>query len=91
MIVRIQTAKIPLVLLGITLPPNYGPDYVKPFTQMFPELGRKYKIASLPFLLAHVYQDPKLMQPDGIHPNGEGNRIVAQDVFELITKMLKPA
>lgn len=91
MISRIQEAKIPLVLLGITLPPNYGPDYVKPFTAMFPELAKKYKIPSLPFLLAHVYQDPKLMQPDGIHPNGAGNRIVAQDVFELISKMLKPA
>ncbi|MFL6416194.1 MAG: arylesterase [Bryobacteraceae bacterium] len=91
MISRIQAAKIPLVLLGITLPPNYGPDYVKPFTEMYPQLAKKYKIASLPFLLAHVYQDPKLMRPDGIHPNGEGNRIVAQDVFELISKMLKPA
>jgi acyl-CoA thioesterase-1 len=91
MISRIQAAKIPLVLLGITLPPNYGPDYVKPFTAMFPELAKKYKIASLPFLLAHVYQDPKLMQPDGIHPNGDGNRILAQDVFQLISKMLKPA
>ncbi len=91
MISRVQAAKIPLVLLGITLPPNYGPDYVKPFTAMFPELAKKYKIASLPFVLAHVYQDPKLMQPDGIHPNGDGNRIVAQDVFQLISKMLKPA
>lgn len=91
MISRIQGAKIPLVLLGITLPPNYGPDYVKPFTAMFPQLAKKYKIPSLPFLLAHVYQDPKLMQPDGIHPNGAGNRIVTQDVFQLISKMLKPA
>lgn len=91
MIARIQGAKIPLVLLGITLPPNYGPDFVKPFTAMYPELAKKYKITSLPFLLAHVYQDPKLMQPDGIHPNGDGNRIVAQDVFQLISKMLKPA
>lgn len=91
MITRIQAAKIPLVLLGITLPPNYGPDYVKPFTAMFPDLAKKHKIASLPFLLLHVYQDGKLMQPDGIHPNSEGNRIVAQDVFGLISKMLKPA
>jgi acyl-CoA thioesterase I len=91
MISRIQAAKIPLVLLGITLPPNYGPDYVKPFTAMYPELAKKFKIPGLPFLLANVYQDPKLMQPDGIHPNGDGNRIVAQDVFQLISKMLKPA
>ncbi|MFL6448238.1 MAG: arylesterase [Bryobacteraceae bacterium] len=91
MISRIQEAKIPLALLGITLPPNYGPEYVKPFTYMFPQLAKQYKIPALPFLLSHVYQDPKLMQPDGIHPNSDGNRIVAQDVFQLISKLLKPA
>jgi acyl-CoA thioesterase-1 len=89
MITRLQAAKIPLVLLGITLPPNYGPDYVKPFTAMFPELAKKHKIPIMPFLLLHVYQNPQLMQPDGIHPNGEGNKIVAQDVFNLIAPLLK--
>jgi acyl-CoA thioesterase-1 len=85
---RIQDAKIPLVLLGITLPPNYGPDYVRPFTAMFPALAKEFKIPALPFLLEHVYQHPDLMQPDGIHPNGEGNKIVAEDVYKLITPLL---
>lgn len=89
MITRIQAAKIPLVLLGITLPPNYGPDYVKPFTAMFGELAKKHKIPIIPFLLMNVYKNSQLMQPDGIHPNGEGNRIVAQDVFNLIAPLLK--
>jgi acyl-CoA thioesterase I len=89
MITRIQSAQIPLVLLGITLPPNYGPDYVKSFTAMFPELAKKHKIPVMPFLLLHVYQNPQLMQPDGIHPSGEGNKIVAQDVFNLIAPLLK--
>lgn len=89
MIERIQAAKIPLVLLGITLPPNYGPDYVKPFTAIFPELAQHYKIKLMPFLLLHVYQDHSLMQPDGIHPNEAGNVIVARDVFNLIKPMLK--
>ena len=89
MITRIQDAHIPLVLLGITLPPNYGPEYVKPFTAMYPELAKKHKIPFIPFLLIDVYQNPQLMQPDGIHPNGEGNKIVAQDVFKLIRPMLK--
>ncbi len=89
MIKRIQESKIPLVLLGITLPPNYGPDYVKPFTAMFPALAKQFKIPALPFLLENVYQHPDLMQPDGIHPNGEGNRIVAEDVYKLITPLLK--
>jgi acyl-CoA thioesterase I len=77
------------VLLGITLPPNYGPDYVQPFTAMFPELAKKYKIPLIPFLLSHVYQHPDMMQPDGIHPNGKGNQVIANDVFKLIAPMLK--
>ena len=88
MIRHLQKENIPVVLLGITLPPNYGPDYVKPFTEMFPRLATKYQLKLMPFLLVHVYQKSTLMQPDGIHPNGEGNKIVAHDVFELIKPML---
>lgn len=89
MIEHIQAARTALVLLGITLPPNYGPEYVKPFTALFPALARKYHIPYIPFLLANVYQHRELMQPDGIHPNGAGNRIVAQDVFQLIRPLLQ--
>lgn len=90
MIGRLKEAKIPMVLAGITLPPNYGSDYVKPFTAIFPALAKKYQLKLIPFLLIHVYQDPNLMQPDGIHPNGTGNKIVAQDIFNLIEPLLKP-
>ena len=89
MIERLKTARIPVVLLGITLPPNYGPEYVKPFTAMFPEVAKQYGLRFMPFLLLHVYRNPSLMQPDGIHPNGAGNRIVAEDVFKLIRPILQ--
>ena len=89
MITRLQQAKIPLVLLGITLPPNYGADYVKPFTELFPALARQHKIKLIPFLLLNVYQNSSLMQPDGIHPNEAGNKTVAQDVFYLIRPLLR--
>jgi acyl-CoA thioesterase I len=88
MITRLKRAKIPVVLAGITLPPNYGPDYVKPFTAMFPELAKQHHIKLLPFLLAHVYQNSGMMQPDGIHPNGAGNEVIAKDVFDLIKPLL---
>ncbi len=88
MIQRLQKESIPVFLLGITLPPNYGPDYVKPFTAMFPKLAQEHHLKLMPFLLLHVYQDSTLMQPDGIHPNGEGNKIVARDVFALIKPTL---
>lgn len=89
MITRLKQVKIPIVLLGITLPPNYGPEYVRPFTAMFPELAKQYRLKLMPFLLVDVYQHPDMMQPDGIHPNGEGNKVVAADVFRLIQPMLK--
>ena len=89
MIMRLKAANIPTVLLGITLPPNYGSEYVKPFTAMFPELARKYKLRLFPFLLIDVYRHPEWMQPDGIHPNGEGNKVVAQDVLKFIQPELR--
>lgn len=89
MIERLQQAKIPVVLAGITLPPNYGPEYVKPFTGMFPELAKQFHLRVLPFLLVDVYRHPDMMQPDGIHPNGAGNKVIAQDVYDLIKPLLK--
>ena len=89
MITHLKQAGIPIVLLGITLPPNYGPEYVKPFTAMFPQLAKQYDLPFMPFLLLHVYQNQALMQPDGIHPNSEGNKIVAHDVFELIRPLVR--
>lgn len=91
MIERLKSARVRIVLLGITLPPNYGPDYVKAFTAIYPELAQKYRLRFMPFLLLHVYQSSATMQPDGIHPNGAGNRIVARDVFHLIQPLLSKA
>jgi acyl-CoA thioesterase I len=88
MIQRLKDAKLPLVLLGITLPPNYGADYVRAFTAIYPDLAKKYHLKLMPFLLLHVYQDRALMQPDGIHPDAAGNKIVAQDVYQLIQPFL---
>ena len=89
MIAQLKAAHIPIVLLGITLPPNYGPDYVKPFTAIFPDLAKQDDLRYMPFLLMNVYQHQDMMQPDGIHPNGAGNHVVAADVFHLIQPMLK--
>jgi acyl-CoA thioesterase I len=89
MIDRLKQAKLPTMLLGITLPPNYGPEYVKTFTAMYPDLAKKYHLTYTPFLLLHVYNVPGMMQPDGIHPSGEGNKVVAEDVFKLIEPALK--
>jgi acyl-CoA thioesterase-1 len=87
-----QKAKIAVLLIGITLPPNYGPDYIKRFAAIYPQLAAKYKVRLLPFMLAGVGGNTRLMQQDGLHPNAEGTRTVARTVFQSLEPMLiKPA
>jgi len=84
----LQKAKVRVLLAGITLPPDYGPDYVHRFAAIYPELAAKYKVRLLDFLLAGVAGNPRLMQQDGLHPNAEGTRIVAATVFKSLLPML---
>ena len=77
-----------IVLAGIRLPPNYGPDYIKPFEKMYPELATKYGATLIPFILMGTAGNPELMQTDGIHPNEEGNRIVADTVFQILQRVI---
>jgi acyl-CoA thioesterase-1 len=83
-----QKAKVRVLLAGITLPPNYGPDYIKRFAAIYPQLASKYKVRLLDFLLAGVAANPRLMQQDGLHPNAEGTRIVAATVLKSLLPML---
>jgi acyl-CoA thioesterase-1 len=77
-----------IVLAGMTLPPNYGPDYIRSFERIYPELAAKHKLALIPFLLEGVAGDSRYMQPDGLHPNVEGNRRVAQNVMRTLEPLL---
>jgi acyl-CoA thioesterase I len=77
-----------VVLAGMTLPPNYGPDYIRSFEQVYKDLGDKYKVARIPFLLDGVATSPDLMQQDGIHPTAEGNEIVARTVMRYLKPLL---
>jgi acyl-CoA thioesterase-1 len=77
-----------VLLAGMTLPPNYGPDYIKPFQQIYVELAAKYKVTRIPFLLDGVAIHPALMQQDGIHPTAQGNEIVAKTVMHYLKPLL---
>jgi acyl-CoA thioesterase-1 len=80
-----------VVLAGIQLPENYGPDYRAAFARIFPKLAKEYRVPLLPFLLEGVAMDPRLNQPDGIHPNAEGARVVAEHVWTALTPVLRTA
>jgi acyl-CoA thioesterase-1 len=76
MITRFQQAGAKVVLAGMTLPANYGPDYVQRFEKMYEELAAKHKVQLIPLRLDKIANGDRvaLMQGDGIHPNKEGQR-----------------
>ena len=78
-----------VVLGGITLPPNYGPDYIRQFNQTYTLLAAKYHVPMLPFLLENVYGMEGGMQADGIHATDQGNAQVAKYLLPLIAPLLK--
>jgi acyl-CoA thioesterase-1 len=73
----------------MTLPPNYGPDYIHAFQQIYPDLAAKYRVARIPFLLDGVAGTTRYMQPDGLHPTAEGNRMVAATVMRYLEPLLR--
>jgi len=85
----IQKSGAKVLLAGITLPPNYGREYIKPFETMYSDIAKKYDVPFIPFLLLGVATNPELMQQDAIHPTAEGNRMVADTVFQKIQPLLK--
>ena len=89
MITTLQSAGIKVVLAGITLPPDYGPDYIKSFTANYTSLARQFKVPVLPFLLNHVYGVQGMMQADNTHATDKGNQIVANNVLPYVEPLLK--
>ena len=90
MIVAFQQAGAKVVLAGMTLPPNYGPDYIKSFEAIYRDLAAKYKLKLIPFLLSDIVTpDLRYLQRDGIHPTAEGAEIVAGTVLKTVKPLLK--
>jgi len=88
-IAGLQQAGTTVLLAGMTLPPNYGPDYISAFQRIYKDLAAKYKVAEIPFLLAGVAGTTRYMQPDGLHPTSEGNRLVAATVMHDLAPLLR--
>ena len=86
---RSQKAGARVLLVGMKLPPNYGPDYTQAFEDAYPELAKRYKVALLPFLLEGMAETRDLFQPDGIHPTAEAQPMILQRVRKALAPLLK--
>ena len=84
-----QGAGARVVLVGMKLPPNYGPDYTRGFESAFGELARRYKTALVPFLLEDFAEKPELFQPDRIHPAEAAQPLMLERVWKALAPLLK--
>lgn len=88
-IIRKTKAKgIRILLCGMLAPPTLGQQYQREFVNAFPDLATEHKLDFLPFLLEGVALNKDLNQPDGIHPNAEGSRIMTDNVYRALKPML---
>ncbi|MEK0266922.1 arylesterase [Stenotrophomonas rhizophila] len=88
MIVASQKADAKVLLLGIDVPPNYGPAYRQRLRQTYAELAKQYDVPLLPFLLEGVALKPNLMQADGLHPTAAAQPQVLDNVWPLLKPLL---
>ena len=77
-----------VVLAGMKLPRNYGPEYVRDFDEVYPRLAEELDMPLIPFLLENVAMVPELNNDDGIHPNAKGNEVIARQVAAAFEDLL---
>ena len=87
--IRSTFPKAPIFLAQMEAPPNLGADYTSRFRAMFPEVAKEESVHLVPFILDGVAGIPRLNQEDRIHPNLEGERIVAANVWKVLEPTLK--
>jgi acyl-CoA thioesterase-1 len=88
-VARFQKAGVRVLVAGMEVPPNYGARYAGDFRRLYADVARTHKAAFLPFLLDGVAGNPRLNQPDGIHPTAEGYRIVVDHLWPHLEPMLR--
>jgi acyl-CoA thioesterase-1 len=84
----LQSAHIKVLLAGITLPPNYGPDYIQQFNQLYKTLAAEHHTAFVPMIYKDLIHVPGTIQPDGIHPTAKGSEIIAQTLLPALKPLL---
>lgn len=86
---RAVHSDVRVLLAGMQVPPNLGPQYTQAFKNMYPEIASEKNVEMIPFLLEDVGGNPRLNQPDGIHPNAKGHRKLAATVWKHLKPVLQ--
>ncbi|MCZ7598086.1 MAG: arylesterase [Gammaproteobacteria bacterium] len=88
MIAMSREAGAHVLLLGMRMPPNYGPEYTEAFAAVFPRLAERFDIALVPFFLEPVAEDWDMVQADGIHPNAAAQPLLLEHVWPRLAPLL---
>ncbi|WP_233996741.1 arylesterase [Porphyrobacter sp. CACIAM 03H1] len=91
MLAILQKQKVPVLLMGMRAPPNYGPEYQAQFDAIYRDLAKEYGAALIPFWLEDIYRDPALFQSDRIHPTAEGIEKLVESTLGEVQEALPPA
>jgi acyl-CoA thioesterase-1 len=85
----LEKAHVKILLAGITLPPDYGRDYIRSFDEIFRSLAAKHHIAVVPMLYKDLINIPDTIQGDGIHPTAKGSAIIAGTLYSALQPLLR--
>lgn len=89
MISQSKKAKAKVLLIGMRIPPNYGPQYTESFSNTYPQLSQQHKVSLVPFMLENIAAQPNLIQDDGLHPNALGQPMMLNNIWPKLQLMLK--
>lgn len=91
MLDELAKRNIPVLLMGMRAPPNYGPEFQREFGAIYAELGKRPGVTLVPFWLETIYQRPELFQSDRLHPTVEGLGVLVQATKQAVKGALPPA
>lgn len=85
---RLQAKSVKVLLVGMLASPSMGPEFVKRFNAIYPQLAERYGVPLYPFMLDGVTQNPRLNLPDGMHPNREGVEVIAKALQPSVERLV---
>ncbi len=88
LLTALEKAHVKILVAGITLPPDYGPDYIRSFNQLFRDLAARHHVAFVPMLYVNLVHVPGTIQDDGIHPTAKGSAIIADTLLPVLRPLL---